>query len=110
MAGRGDWQRAWPARCPSSDGACIASQAGPPCCVPHLDGTSASGLKASATPLISSDGNLAADQNDPNLLARDRLCGPVDVFIDQHGDNRISACHRMVGEKDDRFAARWYLD
>ena len=98
-------------------------------CVPHSDRTSAGGSKARATPGISSDGNLTLGQfsgslerraplaskrrleeNDPNLLPRNRLGRLIDCFIEEDGDNRISTRHRMIGEKDDGLATGRNLD
>src|SRR5829696_9738624 len=50
------------------------------------------------------------NQDDPNLLPGNRLGGPIDVTIDDDGDDWISAGDRMVGKKEHRLAASRNLD
>src|SRR5215217_2010603 len=44
------------------------------------------------------------------LLPGNRLGSLVDVVIDNYRDHRISACHRMIGKKDDRLSPSRKLD
>jgi hypothetical protein len=50
------------------------------------------------------------NQDDTNLLPGNRLGGPIDVTINDDGDDWISAGDRMVGKKEHRLAASRNLD
>jgi hypothetical protein len=53
---------------------------------------------------------VVSHQHDPNLLTRNSLSSPIDVVIEENGDNGISPGYRMICQKDDRLPARRNLD
>ena len=150
-----DRHGAAPVCCASSDGACIASQAGrvsAPAPRPYdgkgVEGESHAALfwscsrialcRRSPTRSVSAPSSAARrrairsliarwslagvvrwaanfsrrwpDQNDPNLLPGNRLGRLIHRLIDEDCDDRISARHRMIGEKNDRLPGGRNLD
>src|SRR5215207_9748522 len=49
-------------------------------------------------------------EHNADLLPGNCLRGLVDVVIDNYRDDRISACHRMIGKKNDRLSPSRNLD